>query len=72
MVATGTGIAPYRGFVRRLFVEETCYDEETCNDEVTCYDEVTVADESVCYQQQYNNAPTMVPNVKLEGMDMVQ
>jgi ferredoxin--NADP+ reductase len=23
MVATGTGIAPYRGFVRRLFVEET-------------------------------------------------
>ena len=23
MVATGTGIAPYRGFIRRLFVEET-------------------------------------------------
>merc|ERR1711968_260147 len=23
MVATGTGIAPYRGFVRRLFVEKT-------------------------------------------------
>ena len=25
MVATGTGIAPYRGFLRRLFVEETPY-----------------------------------------------
>ena len=23
MVATGTGIAPYRGFIRRLFVETT-------------------------------------------------
>ena len=23
MVATGTGIAPYRGFIRRLFMEET-------------------------------------------------
>jgi ferredoxin--NADP+ reductase len=23
MVATGTGIAPYRGFIRRLFVEDT-------------------------------------------------
>ena len=23
MVATGTGIAPYRGFIRRLFEEET-------------------------------------------------
>jgi sulfite reductase alpha subunit-like flavoprotein len=23
MVATGTGIAPYRAFLRRLFVEET-------------------------------------------------
>lgn len=23
MVATGTGIAPYRSFVRRLFVEDT-------------------------------------------------
>jgi len=23
MVATGTGIAPYRGFLRRLFIEET-------------------------------------------------
>ena len=23
MVATGTGIAPYRSFIRRLFVEET-------------------------------------------------
>ena len=23
MVATGTGIAPYRGFIRRLFVEKT-------------------------------------------------
>merc|ERR1740127_166535 len=25
MVATGTGIAPYRSFIRRLFVEETPY-----------------------------------------------
>ena len=27
MVATGTGIAPYRGFIRRLFVEKTPYGE---------------------------------------------
>merc|ERR1712078_721393 len=25
MVATGTGIAPYRSFIRRLFVEDTPY-----------------------------------------------
>merc|ERR1712182_79661 len=27
MVATGTGIAPYRSFLRRLFVEKTPYGE---------------------------------------------
>ncbi len=27
MVATGTGIAPYRGFIRRLFVEKTPFGE---------------------------------------------
>jgi hypothetical protein len=27
MVATGTGIAPYRAFIRRLFVEKTPYGE---------------------------------------------
>merc|ERR1712176_743088 len=27
MVATGTGIAPYRSFIRRLFVEKTPYGE---------------------------------------------
>ena len=29
MVATGTGIAPYRGFLRRLFVEDTPAAEPT-------------------------------------------
>merc|ERR1712086_905111 len=28
MVATGTGIAPYRGFIRRLFTEKTPYGED--------------------------------------------
>merc|ERR1712194_544046 len=41
MVATGTGIAPYRSIIRRLFVEKTPYGEMYSQDKVAEYsDEV--------------------------------